>query len=112
MGGWVVGGYGKARRETTASWLLQKKAVCKDKGCRGRGRGGFYFPPPPPALRPQLICNRGGPNNAVQAVWKVCGRVLFKAICMLLIISMLMSVGTDNTAVHWKLKAGNGSKSF
>ena len=105
-------GYGKGKSGNNRELAAAKKAVCKDKGCcRGRGRGGFYFPPPPPALRPQLICNRGGPNNAVQAVWKVCGRVLFKAICML-IISMLMSVGTDNTAVHWKLKAGNGSKSF
>ena len=48
------------------SWKQQrvgaaKKAVCKDKS-RGRGGGGgFYFLPPPPALRPQLICNRGGP---------------------------------------------------
>ena len=98
-------GYAKGKAENNSALAAAKKSrLQRQRQQEGvGGRGGFYFPPPPPALRPQLICNRGGPNNAVQAVWKVCGRVLFKAICML-IISMLMSVGTHNTAVHWEFE--------
>ena len=69
MGGWGVGIW-KGQAGNNSELAAAKKAVCKDKGCRGRGRGGFYFPPPPPALRPQLICNRGGPTTQC----KQCGK--------------------------------------
>ena len=60
--GW--GGYihGKGKAGNKRELLLQKKPFAKTKPGDGGG-GGFYFPPPPPALRPQLICNRGGPTQ-------------------------------------------------
>ena len=50
MGGWGMD-MQRAKRKTTASWLLQKKAVCKDKGRKGSGGGAvFIFHPHPPHL--------------------------------------------------------------